>query len=66
MKSHLLNVRGYIKSTIELIELFEKYGDCPLFREELPKMRLIGKAILRKNDALRATGNRKDIYVESN
>jgi len=64
-KPSFLSVREYVKLTIDLIDFFEKYGDCPLLREELPKHRFIGKAILRKADAKRKTGNRKDLYVEA-
>jgi hypothetical protein len=42
----------------------EQYGLCPMVLEELPKLRLIGKAIIRKHDTALAIGKRKDIRVE--
>lgn len=61
--SNLLNVRKYIEWVILVAETTQKYGACPLVMEELPKIKLLGQAILRKADEQRAKGNRKDIRV---
>ena len=61
----LLDVRQYIEWVITIAEGHAKYGNCPAIDEEWPKLKLIGKAILRKHDALKAKGSRKDLYVEA-
>ena len=64
-KPDLLNAREYIKYVIMIAEGYEKYGKCGAIDHEMRKVRLIGNAILRKNDAAREKGQRKDIYVEA-
>jgi hypothetical protein len=64
-KPNFLNVREHIRLTNELIECFQKYGDCPLVRAEFVKHHFIGQAILRKADKRREAGNRKDLYMEA-
>ena len=64
-KRSLLNVREYIEWVIMIAEEHGKFGSCPAIDAEFPKLKLIGKAILRKADEQRAKGNRKDIYVEA-
>lgn len=62
-KSNLFNVREHLKHVQLVIECYEKYGDCPIFREELKRVSLINRAILRKHEETRQEGNRKDIRV---
>lgn len=64
-KPNFLNVREHLKHLQMVIELYQKYGDCPLFKEEVVRLSLINKAILRKHEESRAAGNRKDIRVPS-
>ena len=60
-----LNIRGQLEYAQCLFEIFQKYGDCPAFRDELSKFLLINRAILRKHDERRKAGNRKDLYLEA-
>lgn len=62
-KASLLNVREYIKFTVQMAEAFDRWGDCPLIREEMIRVKLLGNAIIRKSDEKRKAGNRHDIYV---
>jgi hypothetical protein len=62
-KPSMLNVREYITWVIEISEMYQKYGDCPALKSEYPKLKLVGKALLRKADEQKAKGNRKDLYV---
>lgn len=62
-KPDYLNVREHLAHIQEVIEFYRKYGDCPLFKDEIVRISLINKAILRKHDEKKAAGNRKDIYV---
>lgn len=64
-KRSLTNVRAHIEHVNEFLNLIEEYGMCPLAKEELPKLRFIGKCILRKHDAARAASNRKDLRIEA-
>ena len=57
----ILNAISFVSHALALAEFFEKYGDCPLYREELAKHKLIARAILRKVNTRRAKGNRKDL-----
>jgi len=65
----LTNVRQYIEWIVEFTKYLEESQQkghskiAPIYAEELPKIRLIGKAILRKHPKTKV--NRKDIYVES-
>lgn len=59
----LLNVRGHLEHVQLVIECYEKYGKCPILDSEMAALRLFNRAILRKHDAQRAAGNRKDLYV---
>ncbi len=61
MKPKLLNVREHLNHVQLTIEIFEKYGDCPIFRDSLRMVSLINRAILRKQGESRTEGNRKDI-----
>ena len=59
----LLNVRQHLELVQLSIEIFQEYGDCPIFRDALARVSLINRAIMRKHDEARAKGNRKDIPV---
>ena len=60
-----LNIRAQLEYAQDLLELYRKYGDCPAFKDEIPKFLLINRAILNKHDRLKAQGNRKDLYLEA-
>jgi hypothetical protein len=61
----LLNVRKHLENLQGLIELYEEYGDCPIFKDELKMLSFLNRLVLKKHDAQRASGNRKDIRLEA-
>ena len=61
---NFLNVREQLKLTEEIIDIFKKYGDCPLVRQGFARVSLLNRAILRKHELSRAKGNRKDIPIQ--
>lgn len=61
----LLNVREHLRTLDELIRLYRRYGNCPLFESEIIKLQIINTAILRKHEERRKKGSRKDIYIEA-
>lgn len=63
-KPKLLNVRAHLEHVQFTIELFQRVGDCPLVRESFAQIDLINRAIMRKHDEARASGNRKDIRLD--
>lgn len=62
-KPAFLNVREHLEHVQLILEGFQKYGDVPLIREEVAKCSLINRAIMRKHDGKKASGNRKDIAL---
>ena len=60
-----LNIRQQLEYAAMLLESVQKYGDCPLIRNEIPKFLLINRAILRKHDDKRKMGDRKDLRIEA-
>lgn len=72
-KPTLLNVRENIEHMLwtidNMLERDGKYPDglvlAPIDQDNLRQTRLCLKGIIRKADANRAKGNRKDLYVEA-
>lgn len=60
-KLNILNVRKQLETLIAVVDVFDKYGDCPAVRAELGRLRFLARATLRKREK---TGTRKDLYVE--
>jgi hypothetical protein len=60
-KTKLLNIREHLKHVQEAIDMFQKYGDCPVVRDSFATASLINRAILRKHEEARIKGDRKDI-----
>lgn len=60
-KKGLLNVRDHLDHLQGVIDLYRKYGDCPALKEEIAKLSVINRAIIRKHDAAKEAGSRKDI-----
>ena len=58
-----LNVRAHLEHLERVIEVYREWGDCPLVREELKTISFVNRAIIRKHDAKRTLGDRKDIRV---
>ena len=64
----MLNVREYIKYVTNYVEALQidiqkySYTLGPIYTDELPKIKLFGRAILRKHAA---KTSRKDIHVET-
>lgn len=63
MKTNLLNVTKHLQHLDIVLEGLRKYGYCPAIEEEINKLGLINKMILKKQADKRASGNRKDIYI---
>ena len=61
-KPNILNIKAHLNNEVELFYFFERFGDCPLFREELKKQSFMARAILRKHEK---KNTRKDIYMEA-
>lgn len=62
-KRAFLDVRDHLEYVQVFVELLQRYGWCPLAIEEAKKLSLCNRAIMRKADEKRKSGNRKDIYV---
>jgi len=65
IKNKMLHVRSHLEHIQLWIELFNKHGMCPLAEDELKRISLINRALLKHADAKRAKGNRKDLDVEA-
>jgi len=61
-KCNRLNVKVHLNHVKLCCEAFTKYGDCPAIREELLKLAVINKLILKKHES---KNTRKDIYINS-
>ena len=63
MKPKLLNVREHLKHLQLVIEGYQKYGKCPAIDEAMTRLSFMNRAILKKHEASRVAGNRKDLRV---
>ena len=62
-KPNKLNVREHLMHLQVILEMKDKYGDCPMAQEELRRIIIINKLILAKHERSREGGNRKDIRI---
>lgn len=63
-KRKFLHVRSHLDHLQIVLEGIQKHGLCPLIEDELKKLSLINRAIIRDHDSRRAAGRRHDLYVE--
>lgn len=64
-KPKILNVRVHLDHVQLVIDAYKKYGQCPAVDTEIARLSLYNKAIIRKHDAQKLAGNRKDIRMPS-
>ena len=49
-KPNILNVREHLKLVGKVIEVYRKYGQCPLVDDAIVELSLYNRAILRKHN----------------
>lgn len=64
-RPNFLNVRAHLEYVALIVDCYQKYGACPLLDQEMRSLSLFNRAILKKHDAARKAGNRKDLYIEA-
>ena len=61
MKRSLLNIRNHLEHLQTVIDGYQKYGACPAIDHEMKRLSFMNRAILRKHDKAKASGQRHDV-----